>query len=272
LKRFELLIGFLLGFATLLVIFILSSDVAAHYEICETTKEGAKNCARYNVVSFALREVGIFLDSYSGLVTAVATAFIAWFTLSLRQSTDRLWDAGDKQLGLLKRSADISERALTELEAPFTAIKIIDTGLTKKTTEIGHDFGMLKFSVTNDGRTPARLVELVDTTRLIPEESGNPPPINLDFRSRDTMPYGVISPPNSESQPFTRNLLLYHMNELAADAIPLRRNVIFFYGFVRYETIFKQSYRMGFCYMFDKFSERWLLSGDEKYNYLEKEG
>jgi hypothetical protein len=40
----ELLAGFLLGFASLLVIFLLSSDFAAHYEVCETTKERAKEC------------------------------------------------------------------------------------------------------------------------------------------------------------------------------------------------------------------------------------
>lgn len=210
--------------------------------------------------------------------TAYFTLWLVGFTGVLAGSTVGLWfatfllyRAGEKQLGLLKRSADISERALTELEAPFTAIKIIDTGLIKKTTGMGHDFAILQYSITNDGRTPARLVELVDTTRLVPVQTGNPPPINLDYRSRNTMPYGVISPPNSESQPFTQNLLANHMNELAADPIPLLTKVIFFYGFVRYETIFKQTYRMGFCYMFDKFSERWILTGEENYNYLAKE-
>src|ERR1700677_225046 len=114
-KRFrgsEVVIGFVLGFASLLLIFLLSSDFAAHYEICETTKEGAKECARYGVVSFAFRELGIFLDSYNGLITAIATAFIAWFTFSLRRSTDRLWDAGERQIALARESADIARQAM----------------------------------------------------------------------------------------------------------------------------------------------------------------
>jgi hypothetical protein len=90
----ELVFSFLLGFASLLVIFLLSSDLAAHYEVCETTKEGAKQCATYGVGDFVLHEV----NAYNGVITAIATGFIAWFTLSLRQATDGLWDASKDQL------------------------------------------------------------------------------------------------------------------------------------------------------------------------------
>jgi hypothetical protein len=105
-RRFpDLLIGFLLGFATLLAIFLLTSDIAAHYEICENTKEGAKECVSYNVLSYAMHKVGAAFDTYNAVITAIATAFIAWFTLSLRQSTDKLWDAGERQLKLLAASS-----------------------------------------------------------------------------------------------------------------------------------------------------------------------
>ena len=70
----------------------------AHYEVCEATKEGAKECATYNVLSYALHKIGTALNDYNGAITAIATAFIAWFTLSLRRSTDKLWDAGERQL------------------------------------------------------------------------------------------------------------------------------------------------------------------------------
>lgn len=96
--------GFLLGVATLLIIFILSSDMAAHYEVCETTKEGAKECARYGVIGFAFREIGVALNDYNGLITAIATIFIAWFTFSLRQSTEKLWDAGERQIELARET------------------------------------------------------------------------------------------------------------------------------------------------------------------------
>jgi hypothetical protein len=265
--------------------------VPFHGEICkEAAKADDKTCPVYRLPPFTFIWIGKILDALGGGLTAVATIAIAWFTYSLRQSTDGLKESGEKQIRSMRaiamkqdlrtreaievsnRSAEVAERALTELEAPFTAIKIIDTGLIKKTGEIGHDFAILQFSVTNDGRTPARLVELVDKTILVEIEGSTPLPMNLDYRSRNTMPYGVISPPNSESQPFTQHLLMNHMNELAADTLILKNKTLFFYGFVRYETIFKQRYRMGFCYFYDRYSNRWILTGDENYNYLTKEG
>jgi hypothetical protein len=105
----ELMAGFLLGFAFLLVILLFSSDIAARYEVCETTKDGAKECARYGVVHFALHEIGAALDSYNGLITAIATAFIAWFTWSLRRSTDKLWVAGERQFSHAQSEAKAAD-------------------------------------------------------------------------------------------------------------------------------------------------------------------
>jgi hypothetical protein len=112
----EIVTGFLLGFAALLIIFVFSSDITGQHEVCETTKEGAKECVKYGVLHFSLYEVGNALNSYNGLLTAIATAFIAWFTLSLRQSTDKLWDAG--------------ERALTKTERAFVYIDGFDFELS----------------------------------------------------------------------------------------------------------------------------------------------
>jgi hypothetical protein len=76
----ELVLGFLLGFASLLIILLLGSDVTFH-------------------------EIGSALNDYKELITAIATIFIAWFTLSLRQSTDKLWNAGERQIELARESS-----------------------------------------------------------------------------------------------------------------------------------------------------------------------
>ncbi len=65
------------------------------------------------MISYALHRIGAAFDAYNGVITAIATAFIAWFTLSLRQATDRLWTAGEKQLGLSK---EISDRQSVEIQ------------------------------------------------------------------------------------------------------------------------------------------------------------
>jgi hypothetical protein len=47
--------------------------------------------------------------------------FIAWFTLSLRQSTDRLWDAGERQLALLADTSAAQSRDMEESIKASTA-------------------------------------------------------------------------------------------------------------------------------------------------------
>jgi hypothetical protein len=189
---------------------------------------------------------------------------IALFTGTLWYSTRNLWRA-------TRRSARIAERALTELEAPFVSIKITDPGVHKKNAEIGHDFMTIWFCIANHGRTPARLIELVDKLALLENGKDWPREVHPDAATRNTMPYGVIAPPNGESPPFSNNLFAFMMNALAADPLPLKTKNFFFYGFVRYSTIFDEVFRMGFCYMFDRYSDKWLLFGDDKFNYCRKE-
>jgi hypothetical protein len=172
----DLVAGFLLGFAFLLVIFLFSSDIAAHYEVCETTKEGAKECARYGVVGFAFREIGAALNDYNGLITAAATVFIAWFTLTLRRSTDKLWDAGNEQrlsaeaiakrqsdemqksIAVANRAATVAERALVATDRAWIAISAeITENLVfgKDQISIG-----IAFNLTNVGKSPATHLEI----------------------------------------------------------------------------------------------------------------
>src|SRR6202011_5752296 len=88
--RRNLLTGFLRAFAPLFALILLNSEAAA--------------------------SDGTVFDVFSGSITAIATMLIAWFTLSLRRSTDKLWTAGKEQLEAskdqLKFLQDSSERQL----------------------------------------------------------------------------------------------------------------------------------------------------------------
>src|ERR1700748_2281240 len=101
------------------LILVLTSNASVPYEICEAAKEGAKQatkeCARYIIISFALREIGAHLDIVSALITAIATAFIARYTFTLKRSTDNLWEASKDQISL-------TEKSLTLLEGPILII------------------------------------------------------------------------------------------------------------------------------------------------------
>ena len=52
--------------------------------------------------------VGSSINREQGALTLLATAMIAWFTFSLRQSTDKLWVAGERQLRAMRQSVFIS--------------------------------------------------------------------------------------------------------------------------------------------------------------------
>ncbi|MHC2839797.1 hypothetical protein [Bradyrhizobium diazoefficiens] len=59
-----------------------------------------------NGVATSLHEIGQHLDLVSAFITAIATAFIARYTLTLKRSTDKLWDAGEKQFALARETSD----------------------------------------------------------------------------------------------------------------------------------------------------------------------
>jgi hypothetical protein len=156
------------------------------------------------------------------------------------------------------------------LEAPFVSLKITDSGIVRSYSTAGHNFSELSFCVSNHGRTPANIIEIVDKLALL-GKAGWPPQVHPQSATRNTMPYGVIAPPNGDSQPFRQNLFTFMMVTLETDLLPLQTKNIFFYGFVRYSTIFNEVFRMGFCFMYDRRDERWLLQGSDKYNYCRKE-
>ena len=126
-RRFpEISFGFLLGFASLLIILVVCSDAVPH-------------------------EIVAAIDAHNGVITALATIAIAWFTLSLKQATDRLWDAGERQLKLAREALVADQRAwliVTSFEIENVKIGKIVDGAASATVE-----GIIKIS--NVGRTPA---------------------------------------------------------------------------------------------------------------------
>jgi hypothetical protein len=62
-----------------------------------------ENCESHNVLfAFAIAALDKF-NFYSALITALATGAIGYFTFTLKRSTDRLWEAGERQLTATQR-------------------------------------------------------------------------------------------------------------------------------------------------------------------------
>jgi hypothetical protein len=174
--------------------------IPTYAEYCEQNPQThQKECATHHIFLIALWQIGKALDAAAPAITAIATGFIAWFTLTLKGATDRLWDAGERQLELIrsnaaeqssdmkasiavaknaadaaKRAADAAEQALTGLERPWLFIE----GATIVRREppgapIIPNNWFIAFRCRNVGRSPAVihecLVKFHDKDTLPPE-------------------------------------------------------------------------------------------------------
>jgi hypothetical protein len=91
-----------------------SSGYPTEAKICDSPG-GTQNCASHNIISYVAVRALDGLNLYGTLIAAVATGFIAWFTWTLRQSTEKMWIETKKAAD----AADLSAKAVTIVEFPI---------------------------------------------------------------------------------------------------------------------------------------------------------
>ena len=102
-KRRERWFWILVGAALLIGFLAL---IPFNGEVCEKADNaGHKECASHGLPIYIAFKVQAFLDFIGVAITALATIAIAWFTLTLKRSTDKLWDAGERQLKLATKTS-----------------------------------------------------------------------------------------------------------------------------------------------------------------------
>lgn len=115
LKGRQIVLGFLLATAIWSVIFVLQSDTSAYYQICETNQyTDQERCTPHHFLYVAVWYVGYVINPTS--LTALATIAIAWFTWTLKQSTDKLWSTGNDQIVLARNEFNASHRPRMRLK------------------------------------------------------------------------------------------------------------------------------------------------------------
>lgn len=70
-----------------------------------------EDCATYSTALFVLIEIGKTLNQYSAAISALATVAVGTFTWQLKRSTDRLWNAAERQADLTRDAMIAGERA-----------------------------------------------------------------------------------------------------------------------------------------------------------------
>jgi hypothetical protein len=133
----------------------------------EKTKE--EHCASYQVAQLLGIKIPQFLDRMGGVLTALATVAIAAFTLTLKRATNRLWDAGERQLKLaaenaaaqscdMQASVEIARRSYASQHRTWLKVYPVEIG------PISVGGGKIRVSITieaeNAGNFPAFNVQV----------------------------------------------------------------------------------------------------------------
>ena len=181
------------------------------------------------------------VNELSPLITAFATAVIAWYTWALRNSTNRLWEAGQRQF---------------ELEGPFLHPIIqshnsIAEGLkffrmfnhpTSPVPPVASEAG---FTIRNVGRSPALLksvaAQMEHWTGMVAEP-------RVDFLARyDVEP--VIEPGEETKQVFTLTVTI-PIDKLAFESLRSGNSFLFLYGEIAFSDLLGEDYVQTFCFAY----------------------
>jgi hypothetical protein len=235
--------------------FCLTSDASATYEICESTKEGAKECANYHVISFAFRQIGKSLDAYSAFITAVATILIARFTFTLKRSTDRLWEAAKEQ-------ARITENGFAQLEGPVIEASNLTLDLIQGPARVDDKPPTVNIWLKNRGRGPGFIVRACGHFILLPEGKIPTAP-----------PYREIQISNMAlgAGEETDHALQFPLEVPTTEGEEAIIGGLFFYGFVEYRGVFGGISTWAWGFSPNEQTARFTVAGGTKYNYRKYE-
>lgn len=119
----------------------------------EKQVQATKHLKEFSIEFFNLKLSDAIIAIFT-IVLAVKTAGLFKETAGLRAAADKQAVDTAASIAVAKRSADVAERALTELERPYLFIIDFNWILIDKAKSLGLPFG-LSYSVANGGKLPA---------------------------------------------------------------------------------------------------------------------
>jgi hypothetical protein len=192
-----------------------TADQKAHNETCNAFKISP------------FKGVGVFLRNnateIAASISAIATIFIALFTLTLKRSTDNLWEITNNTL---KHSEKTAERQLRAYVFP------IEAELKKLSAD---EFPELEISIENSGQTPA--YQLTHTSRFALSDFPLIEPLPLAEASKESSKTNVE--PGGKFMKYGRS-----DRKLSAEAITQLKDgtaAIYAYGEIKFVDAFGAS-------------------------------
>jgi hypothetical protein len=214
----------------------------------------------------------IFLDAHSGSISAIATVVIMMLTAFYAVYARRQWKVMEGQLEQMASTSEQTERLITEAQksadaadlnaraAKANADALVNAERAWLTVKVGvifigeMEFRYIPVPVKNSGRTPARAVRMLTTSKLVafPEDGwGKPGELPESFTMGDPTHTMVVSkrdfviPPGGE-------FLMYGL--ILPDEwkkIQDREVSLYVYGYVKYlDTIEGREHKTCFCELY----------------------
>jgi hypothetical protein len=241
------------GFCLILVAAWFSGSTG---DICKESNTGYEQCTPYNLIPFILIQIREGLHSIEGIIAALATIAIAWFTWTLRQSTEKMWIETKKAAN----AADLSAKAVTIVEFPIIRsawvgpeLLYVDelVGLDKPYEGVPNHGPPTKFSAIaeveyhNYGRSPAFPVGILvgytvaDKLPEIPvyRKIGHPAPSAV-VKERDV---GKIE-----------THFGFELSDIERTQIAESKAVLWFYILMTYIDIMDRPHEIGSCWQWGK--------------------
>lgn len=180
----------------------------------------------------------------------------------------RAANAASTAAAAAQKTADVGEKALTNLECPYIHVEVPQTGLLIDGTRYA-SASSFQSAFRNYGRTPALFTEVRDMIVVLPRPQF-PTPIDVENDRGDLLPEGTMAAPNMGAFMLSHNLFaelsLEQREGIANDSMRA-----FFIGFVRFKDVLDRHHRVGWCMQFDRIGGEWHLRGGQGWNYSCKE-
>jgi hypothetical protein len=225
------------------------------------------------------------IHEYAEVIAAIATIAIAWFTLSRRESTDKLWEAGERQIRAMRQSvfvgaqaakaakkqAAVAERSFTELETPFlypvVIGQVIDDAF-KYFERYDHPASPVtpvsphaEVVIRNYGRTPALLR---GETMWLEQRGDTFADPDFDFIFSEQPPDAVLEPGAQSSQPI-KPQINPPIDKASHAKLKAEETYLFLRGTIWFADIFGGEWIQTFSLRWD-YERRCFRPADAKYN------
>jgi hypothetical protein len=237
-------------------------------EYCEGNDANDYYCAAYSIAV----ALGGIIEAHSVVITALATVFIGLFTYTLKKSTDKMWDAGERQIKTTRQIAAVqaSQMKISIRESANAAAAAQSAALAAQQQVEVAKIGIfdLERAYIDAGPTEITTSFVIDSspTRTHYKQGIDPLEVIIKIglkntgrtRAAITHAYGEFSQANLGESPIYNTVagttyvtdLSMAANDQATFPYYFRTRLIveqFFFGFIEYKDIFRTSHTSRFC-------------------------